>query len=251
MDSIIIVAQITGSRPALRAAAARSFCAMGTRSWPSSTPRSPRAIMSECDSAMMESMFVSACGFSILGQILGRFSAGMFMRSMMSMSSCRSAAFCTNETQKYSGMGSSESMNSASSMSLAGSAAQSISTSGALTPLRALTRPPLSMTHLSSDSLTFSVTFMASLPSSMSSVSPADDPFTKATCSMVAFMVMRPGLVMSFASFMMPNSTTSPSATDTASSLSVSPTRNLGPCRSPRTSILREVHLAISARSRG
>jgi len=77
-------------RPASFAFLMSIFCANGTRSTWSSTPKSPRATINACDLAMMPSMLVKAWGFSILGQIFGRFSCGMFMRSMMSMSSCKS-----------------------------------------------------------------------------------------------------------------------------------------------------------------
>mmetsp|Transcript_59736 Transcript_59736/g.139787 ORF Transcript_59736/g.139787 Transcript_59736/m.139787 type:complete len:216 (-) Transcript_59736:560-1207(-) len=92
MLSTICVAVIT-KRPACLALWISSFCAKGTRQRPSSTPKSPRATIRAWLLAMMPSMLVKAWGFSILGQILGRFSAGTFRRSMMSMSSWRSCPF--------------------------------------------------------------------------------------------------------------------------------------------------------------
>mmetsp|Transcript_57395 Transcript_57395/g.136630 ORF Transcript_57395/g.136630 Transcript_57395/m.136630 type:complete len:213 (+) Transcript_57395:724-1362(+) len=89
MLSTIWVAVMTKS-PASLALRISNFWAKGTRFSPSSTPRSPLATISACDLAMMPSMLVKAWGFSILGQIFGRFSAGTLRRSMMSMSSCRS-----------------------------------------------------------------------------------------------------------------------------------------------------------------
>jgi len=59
MLSTIWVALITKS-PACLALAMRSFCANGTRSTSSSTPKSPLATISASDLAMMPSMFVSA-----------------------------------------------------------------------------------------------------------------------------------------------------------------------------------------------
>mmetsp|Transcript_57391 Transcript_57391/g.136617 ORF Transcript_57391/g.136617 Transcript_57391/m.136617 type:complete len:209 (+) Transcript_57391:568-1194(+) len=89
MLSTTCVALITKS-PACLARAMSSFWAKGTRYKPSSTPRSPRATISACDLAMMPSMLVKAWGFSILGQIFGRFSCGTLSRSMMSINSWRS-----------------------------------------------------------------------------------------------------------------------------------------------------------------
>mmetsp|Transcript_60128 Transcript_60128/g.175707 ORF Transcript_60128/g.175707 Transcript_60128/m.175707 type:complete len:291 (+) Transcript_60128:239-1111(+) len=234
MLSTICVAVIT-KRPACLARVMSNFCAKGTRYTPNSTPKSPRATIKACDFSMMPSMFVNAWGFSILGQIFGRFSGGTFMRSMMSMSSCKSWPFCAKDTQMYSQGGSSCSKNSASSMSFSVSAAQSISTSGTFTPLRALSLPPRTILTLSSVSETFSVTCTFIKPSSISRSMPGLAALTRAHCSIVDFMVMRPGLMVSFSSLQMPNSKISPSTNGTGSPCS-SPTRNFGPCRSPKTS---------------
>mmetsp|Transcript_53721 Transcript_53721/g.129395 ORF Transcript_53721/g.129395 Transcript_53721/m.129395 type:complete len:352 (-) Transcript_53721:544-1599(-) len=234
MLSTICVAVMT-KRPASLARLISSFCAKGTRSTSSSTPRSPLATISAWDFAMMPSMFVSAWGFSILGQIFGLFSGGTFRRSMMSISSCKSWPFCAKDTQMYSQGGSSCSKNSASSMSFSVSAAQSISTSGTFTPLRAFSFPPRVTTTLSSFSDTFSVTLTSMRPSSMSRQVPAWQARMRAFCSMVGCMVMRPGLMESSSSLEIPNSSTSPSTKGTGSLLS-SPTRNFGPCKSPSTS---------------
>mmetsp|Transcript_109907 Transcript_109907/g.310668 ORF Transcript_109907/g.310668 Transcript_109907/m.310668 type:complete len:359 (+) Transcript_109907:883-1959(+) len=234
MLSTICVAVMTKS-PAALAFAMSSFCAKGTLFTPSSTPRSPRATISAWDFSMMPSMLVSACGFSIFGQILGLFSLGTFSLSMMSMSSCRSWPFCAKETQMYSQGGSSLSRYSASSMSFSVRAAQSISQSGTFTPLRAFSLPPRVTWTLSSVSEIFSVTLTSMRPSSISSAVPAWHALMRAFCSIVGFMVMRPGLMLSLSSLQSPNSKISPSTSGTGSPAS-SATRNLGPCRSPRTS---------------
>mmetsp|Transcript_69320 Transcript_69320/g.187366 ORF Transcript_69320/g.187366 Transcript_69320/m.187366 type:complete len:332 (+) Transcript_69320:109-1104(+) len=234
MLSTICVAVMT-KRPDCLAFCMSSFCAKGTRYTPSSTPRSPRATMSACDLAMMPSMFVSACGFSIFGQILGRLSGGTFMRSMMSISSCKSCAFCANDTQMYSHGGSSWSRNSASSMSFTVRAAQSISTSGTFTPFLAFSIPPRTILTFSSVSESFSSTRTSMRPSSIRSTVPTWQPLTRAFCSAVGFMVMRPGRMASSSETQIPNSTTSPLFSGTGSPAS-SPTRNLGPCKSPSTS---------------
>mmetsp|Transcript_59733 Transcript_59733/g.139766 ORF Transcript_59733/g.139766 Transcript_59733/m.139766 type:complete len:347 (-) Transcript_59733:627-1667(-) len=215
-------------RPACFARAMSSFCAKGTRFRPSSTPRSPRATMRAWDFAMMPSMFVKACGFSIFGQIFGRRSGGMFSRSIMSMSSCKSCPFWTKDTQMYSIGGSSCKRYSASSMSFAVNAAQSISRSGTLTPLRAFNFPPRVTSTFNSVDEIFSVTFTSIKPSSMSRIVPTLHASTKAFCSLVGFMVIRPGLIVSLSSLQMPNSKMSPFLRSTGSAAS-SPTRNLGP----------------------
>mmetsp|Transcript_136550 Transcript_136550/g.424248 ORF Transcript_136550/g.424248 Transcript_136550/m.424248 type:complete len:308 (+) Transcript_136550:1205-2128(+) len=243
MLSTIWVAVIT-KRPASLARLMRSFCAKGTRSTPSSTPRSPRATISAWDLAMMPSMFVSAWGFSILGQIFGLFSAGTLSSSMMSMSSWRSWPFCAKDTQMYSHGGSSCNRNLASSMSFSVRAAQSISTSGTFTPLRAFSLPPRMTLTLSSVSESFSTTWTFIKPSSMSRSMPGLAALTKASCSIVDFMVMRPGLMVSLSSLQIPNSMTSPSTSGTGSPAS-SPTRNFGPCRSPRTSTFLPISAAV------
>mmetsp|Transcript_80164 Transcript_80164/g.245040 ORF Transcript_80164/g.245040 Transcript_80164/m.245040 type:complete len:260 (-) Transcript_80164:148-927(-) len=192
---------------------------------------------------MMPSMLVKACGFSILGQIFGRFSCGTFMRSMMSISSCKSCSFWAKDTQMYSTGGSNCKRNSASSMSFAVKAAQSISTSGTFTPFRAFNFPPRTTLTLSSVSETFSTTLTFMSPSSISRSMPGWAARTRAFCSTVAFMVMRPGLMWSLSSLQMPNSRTSPSTSGTGSPAS-SATRNFGPCRSPRHSICLPISLA-------
>mmetsp|Transcript_65602 Transcript_65602/g.147982 ORF Transcript_65602/g.147982 Transcript_65602/m.147982 type:complete len:227 (-) Transcript_65602:210-890(-) len=135
----------------------------------------------------------------------------------------------------YSHGGSSCSRNSASSMSFSVNAAQSISTSGTFTPLRALSRPPRTILIFSSVSESFSVTWTFIKPSSMRRSIPGFAAFTNALCSMVDFIVMRPGLMWSLSSTQIPNSKMSPSFRGTGSPAS-SPTRNLGPCKSPRHS---------------
>mmetsp|Transcript_59740 Transcript_59740/g.139800 ORF Transcript_59740/g.139800 Transcript_59740/m.139800 type:complete len:270 (-) Transcript_59740:68-877(-) len=227
MLSTICVALIT-NRPAFLARAMSSFCANGTRSSSSSTPRSPLATIRACDFSMIPSMLVRACGFSIFGQIFGRFSAGTFKRSMISTSSCRSCPFWAKETQMYSTGGSSCNRYSASSMSFSVRAAQSISQSGTFTPLRALSLPPRMIFTFSSVSETFSTTLTFMMPSSISKSMPTLHAFTSASCSVVGFMVMRPGLIKSESSLQMPNSSTSPSFRGTGSPAS-SPTRNFGP----------------------
>mmetsp|Transcript_47425 Transcript_47425/g.146659 ORF Transcript_47425/g.146659 Transcript_47425/m.146659 type:complete len:321 (-) Transcript_47425:99-1061(-) len=247
MLSTICVAVITKS-PACLDLVISSFCANGTRLTSSSTPRSPRATIRAWDLAIMPSMFVSAWGFSILGQILGRLSAGIFSLSMMSMSSCKSWPFCAKETQMYSQGGSSCNRNSASSMSFSVSAAQSISTSGTFTPLRAFSLPPRMTLTLSSVSESFSTTFTFIRPSSIRRSMPGLAAFTRARCSTVDFIVMRPGLMASLSSRQMPNSRRSPSTRGTGSPAS-SATRNLGPWRSPRHSTFlpsSSAHLRIS-----
>mmetsp|Transcript_70461 Transcript_70461/g.222597 ORF Transcript_70461/g.222597 Transcript_70461/m.222597 type:complete len:307 (-) Transcript_70461:514-1434(-) len=234
MLSTICVAVITNS-PACLDLVISSFCANGTRLTSSSTPRSPRATIRAWDLAIMPSMFVSAWGFSIFGQIFGRLFAGILSRSMMSISSCRSWPFWAKETQMYSQGGSSVSRYSASSMSFAVRAAQSISMSGTFTPFLAFSLPPRVTTTLSSVSERFSTTLTSMRPSSMSSLVPTLHPFTRAFCSRVGFIVIRPVLMVSPSSLQMPNSSTSPSTRGTGSPWS-SPTRNFGPCRSPSTS---------------
>mmetsp|Transcript_63804 Transcript_63804/g.180055 ORF Transcript_63804/g.180055 Transcript_63804/m.180055 type:complete len:359 (+) Transcript_63804:636-1712(+) len=233
MLSTICVAVMTNS-PAALALLMSSFCAKGTRFTPSSTPRSPRATMRASERAMMPSMLVKACGFSILGQIFGLFSGGTFRRSMMSISSCKSWPFWTKDTQMYSTGGSSCKRYSASSMSFSVRAAHATSMSGTLTPFLAFSLPPRVTRTLSSVSESFSTTLTSINPSSMSNAVPTWQPFTRAFCSMVGFMAMRPGRIMSLSSVQIPNSRMSPLIKGTGSPAS-SPTRNLGPCRSPRT----------------
>jgi len=135
----------------------------------------------------------------------------------------------------YSTGGSSANKYSASSISLEVSAAQSISKSGTFTPFRAFKLPPRITFTFSSVSESFSVTTTSIKPSSMSNVMPGVHPRTSAFCSVVGFMVMRPGLILSLSSLQMPNSRMSPATRGTGSPAS-SATRNLGPCKSPRTS---------------
>mmetsp|Transcript_57394 Transcript_57394/g.136624 ORF Transcript_57394/g.136624 Transcript_57394/m.136624 type:complete len:232 (+) Transcript_57394:1348-2043(+) len=144
----------------------------------------------------------------------------------------------------YSTGGSSWSRYSASSMSFSVSAAQSISQSGTLTPFRAFSLPPRMIFTLSSVSESFSTTVTFMMPSSMSKSMPTLQAFTRASCSFVGFMVMRPGLMRSLSSLQMPNSKTSPSFSCTGSAAN-SPTRNLGPCRSPRHSTCFPSSLAV------
>jgi len=122
---------------------------------------------------------------------------------------------------------------SASSMSFTVSAGQSISTSGTLTPFRAFNFPPRMISILSSVSEIFSTTFVSMMPSSINNTVPTVAAFTNAFCSRVGFMVIRPGLMLSLSSLQMPNSTMSPFFNGTGSPAN-SPTRNLGPCKSPR-----------------
>jgi len=135
----------------------------------------------------------------------------------------------------YSMGGSKPSRYSASSMSLEVSAAQSISASGTLTPLRALSFPPRTTFTFNSVSESFSVTLTIMRPSSMSKSKPTAAARMSAFCSTVGFIVILPGRMLSLSSTEMPNSRMSPSLSSTGSPAS-SPTRNLGPCRSPRTS---------------
>jgi len=160
------------------------------------------------------------------------------MRSMMSMSSCKSWAFCAKDTQMYSTGGSRPSRYSASSMSFAVSAGQSISASGTLTPFLAFSFPPRTTFTLSSVSDSFSTTLTTIKPSSMRRSSPTLAAFINAFCSKVGFMVILPGRMLSLSSLQMPNSSTSPLLRGTGSPSS-SATRNFGPCKSPRTSHLR------------
>jgi len=200
--------------------------------------------MSACDFSMMPSMFVNACGFSIFGQIFGRLLAGTFILSMMSMSSCKSCPFCAKDTQMYSQGGSKLSKYSASSMSFSVSAAQSISTSGTFTPFLALSFPPRTTCTFSSVSLHFSSTLTSMIPSSISRVTPGLQALTNAFCSIVGFMVIRPGRMLSLSSLQIPNSKTSPLTKGTASPSS-SATRNLGPCKSPSTSTFLPIAAAV------
>mmetsp|Transcript_108184 Transcript_108184/g.301631 ORF Transcript_108184/g.301631 Transcript_108184/m.301631 type:complete len:249 (-) Transcript_108184:18-764(-) len=243
MLSTICVAVITNS-PACLDFVISSFCAKGTRLTPSSTPKSPRATIKACDLAMMPSMLVRAWGFSIFGQILGRLSAGILRRSMMSISSCKSWPFCAKDTQMYSQGGSSCSKYSASSTSFSVRAAQSISQSGTFTPFRAFKFPPRTIWTFSSSSEIFSVTLTSMIPSSISRTVPAWQALISAFCSIVGCMVMRPGLIMSLPSLQRPNSKISPSTSGTGSPAS-SATRNFGPWRSPRTSTFLPSSVAV------
>ena len=71
MLSSICVATTTGL-PSCRASRTMRFCASGTSSGGSSTPRSPRATITASVSAMMASKFSSACGFSSFTMIQAR-----------------------------------------------------------------------------------------------------------------------------------------------------------------------------------
>jgi len=144
----------------------------------------------------------------------------------------------------YSHGGSKLSKYSASSMSFSVRAAQSISTSGTLTPFLALSLPPRTTWTLSSVSLHFSRTFTSMMPSSISNVTPGLHAFTRAFCSIVGFMVMRPGLMLSLSSLQIPNSKTSPLFRGTGSPCN-SATRNLGPCKSPNTSTFLPMAAAV------
>ena len=87
MLSSICVATTTG-RPSCRAARTIRFCASGTSSGGSSTPRSPRATITASVSARIASRLSSACGFSILVMIQARPAAIAF-------ASATSSARCT------------------------------------------------------------------------------------------------------------------------------------------------------------
>jgi len=89
----------------------------------------------------------------------------------------------------------------------------------------------------------FSTTFVSMMPSSISNTVPTLAAFTSAFCSRVGFIVMRPGLMLSLSSLAMPNSTMSPLFNSTGSPAN-SPTRNLGPCKSPRHVIFLPFSLA-------
>mmetsp|Transcript_144080 Transcript_144080/g.365710 ORF Transcript_144080/g.365710 Transcript_144080/m.365710 type:complete len:337 (+) Transcript_144080:522-1532(+) len=143
----------------------------------------------------------------------------------------------------YSQGGSSCKRYSASSMSFSVNAAQSISTSGTFTPFLALSMPPRTTLTFNSVSDNFSTTFTFINPSSINKSIPGLAAFTRALCSMVDFMVMRPGRRLSLSSLLMPNSKISPLVKGTGSPAN-SPTRNFGPCKSPRTSTLRPNSLA-------
>mmetsp|Transcript_32171 Transcript_32171/g.86160 ORF Transcript_32171/g.86160 Transcript_32171/m.86160 type:complete len:408 (+) Transcript_32171:1330-2553(+) len=234
MLSTICVAVIT-KRPSSFAFLISNFCAKGTRSNPNSTPKSPRATISAWDSSMIPSMFVNAWGFSILGQIFGRRSRGTLSRSMISTNSCKSCFFWAKETQMYSQGGSNFSKYSASSTSFSVKAAQSISQSGTFTPFLAFSLPPRTTFTFSSWSLSFWTTATFMRPSSMRRSTPGTQALIRAFCSMVGFIVIRPGFMLSLSSLERPNSKISPSIRGTGSPSS-SPTLNLGPCRSPKTS---------------
>ena len=93
IDSSICVAVITGF---LRLAASPMilFCSTGTFHGDSSTPRSPRATITESATSRIASRSSSACGFSILAMSWAR----PFSLSMIFLASSRSAARRTNES---------------------------------------------------------------------------------------------------------------------------------------------------------
>mmetsp|Transcript_19429 Transcript_19429/g.67729 ORF Transcript_19429/g.67729 Transcript_19429/m.67729 type:complete len:337 (+) Transcript_19429:838-1848(+) len=144
----------------------------------------------------------------------------------------------------YSQGGSNCSKNSASSMSFSVKAAQSISTSGTFTPFLALSLPPRMTLTFSSVSDNFSTTLTFMIPSSINKSVPTFAAFMRAFCSVVDFMVMRPGRMWSFSSTQMPNSKISPFTNGTGSPAN-SATRNFGPCRSPRHSTCLPNSLAL------
>ena len=87
MLSSICVATTTGI-PRSRAARTMRFCASGTSSGGSSTPKSPRATMTASLRSRIASRLSSACGFSILVMIQARPAA-------ISFASATSSARCT------------------------------------------------------------------------------------------------------------------------------------------------------------
>ena len=93
MLSSICVAVIT-TLPAAFAAAMIRFCAIGTSSVPSSTPRSPRATITPSVTARIASRSSSACGFSIFA-ITGV--CGAAASGSAALASITSAARRTND----------------------------------------------------------------------------------------------------------------------------------------------------------
>ena len=161
MLSSICVATTTGL-PAARAARTRRFCTSGTSSGGSSTPRSPRATITQSVSARMASRFSTACGFSI-------FTMSQARPAVISRASATSSGRCTKERPTYSMPCSSAKARSARSFSV--SAGIGSATSGTLTPLRSESGPPTTISVSRWSSRTRS-TRSRSLPSSSSSVVP-------------------------------------------------------------------------------
>mmetsp|Transcript_96005 Transcript_96005/g.248724 ORF Transcript_96005/g.248724 Transcript_96005/m.248724 type:complete len:415 (+) Transcript_96005:784-2028(+) len=138
MDSNIWVATITGL-PAAFALMIMSFCTNGTSSGFISTPRSPRATMTPSEASRIFSRSSTADGFSIFANNFGlapREDSTNWRNS--SMSSC----LCTKDSAIQST--SFLQANSMSVLSFGVIGEIGSTTSGVLTPLRALNLPPTS-----------------------------------------------------------------------------------------------------------
>ncbi len=148
--------------PAARDAWTMRFWASGTSSGGSSTPRSPRATMTASDRRIISSRLSRACGFS-------SFESTQARPWMISRASITSSGRWTNDRPIYSTPRSSA--KAMSSRSFFVRAGMGRTTSGTLTPLRSLRRPPLT-TMVSRWSSRTWVTRSFSLPSSSSRCEP-------------------------------------------------------------------------------
>ena len=152
-------------RPACRRcrqARVMSFCTPGTFSSGISTPRSPRATISASARSRISSSRATACGFSILAITAAR-------PRVIFFASATSSGRCTNDSATQSMPASSAASRSARSFAV--SAANGMTVSGRLTPLRFETLPPTS-TRATMRCGPVSVACRRSLPSSISSTSP-------------------------------------------------------------------------------
>ncbi len=218
IDSSTWVATMTGLAWR-RASSIARFWTIGTSSSGSSTPRSPRATMTPSNAAMICWRLSTACGFSILAMTGRRTPTS----SITSYTSSRSEAERTNDSAIMSAR--SRRAQRRSSLSFSDRAGTETATPGRLMPLLLDTVPGTRTTVRTSVSVT-SVASRATLPSSMSSMSPGltspGRPLYVVPTSCLSPSTSRVVMVK-----------TSPSASSTGPSLKRA-VRILGPCRSTR-----------------
>ena len=160
IDSSIWVATITGLALSLARLTIR-FCAIGTCSSGSSTPRSPRATMTASNASTISSSVSMACGFSIFAISGSRTQTS----SMIRRAGPASAGPCTKDSAIMSARSRSAQRRSASSLAV--SAGTLTCTPGRLSPLWSETTPPMTTRVRTRPSCTAG-TFSTTRPSSTS-----------------------------------------------------------------------------------
>ncbi len=166
IDSIIWVATITGLALRRHISISR-FCTIGTFSSGYSTARSPRATITPSNARTTSSMFSTACGFSTLAITGTRRPTSSITR----WTSRTSAASRTKDSATMSQPISSANLRS--STSLSDRAGTLTATPGRLMPLWSEITPP-SMTMQRTRGPSTSITWRATLPSLIRTVSPLE-----------------------------------------------------------------------------